>query len=55
MAKPKEGILMIRGLTRQDKKRIKDQARDEGVKTMSALVRKVLFNYLKEKGAESNG
>lgn len=51
MTKPKEKALLIRGLTAADKARIKRQAFAERDTTMSAFVRRVLFNYLKEKEA----
>lgn len=55
MAKKKEAPLMVRGFTIDVKKRIKQAARDEGLGTMSALIRKLTLNHLKEKEAQGNG
>lgn len=49
MKKRKETPLLIRGIYAEDKERIRKQALMERDATVSAFVRRVLFNYLKEK------
>jgi len=49
MTRPKEAMILIRGLTAADKAKIRKVARAERDRTMSAFVRRVLFNYIKEK------
>jgi hypothetical protein len=47
--KAKESLLMIRGMTAPEKNRLKREARATGDRTMSALVRKIINDYFKEK------